>query len=75
MDLAHKYINKINYQLQFRVLKNVKAAPIVRDEVSHLTSRPLHFAKVYLHSVEGSGEPVTWWDLLLLALWDASVQG
>jgi hypothetical protein len=32
-------------------------------------SRPLHFAKVYLHSVEGAGWPVTWWDLLLLALW------
>jgi hypothetical protein len=23
---------------------------------------------VYLHSVEGAGWPVTWWDLLLLAL-------
>jgi hypothetical protein len=34
-----------------------------------------HSAKVYLHSVEGAGWPVTWWDLLLLALRGASVQG
>jgi hypothetical protein len=27
LDLAHKYINKINYQLHFRVLKNMKGAP------------------------------------------------
>jgi hypothetical protein len=30
VDLAHKYTNKINYQLQFRVLKNVNTTPMWR---------------------------------------------